>query len=120
MYKMAVVAKYDAAPTLAAGLIRLARSKAGMTQIELASSAGVSQQVISEYETGRKEPTLPSLIRLLNAAGYEIRMRLEPLDDHDESVERFLGTLSPEARAEIEDQQRRRVETVRMDRIRGR
>ena len=120
MYRMAVMAKYDAAPTLAAGLIRLARSKAGMTQTQLAGNAGVSQQVVSEYETGRKEPTLPSLIRLVNAAGYEIRMRLEPLDDHDESVERFLETLSPEARAEIDNQQRRRVETARMDRIRGR
>ncbi len=114
------MAKYDAAPTLAAGLIRLARSKAGMTQTELASRAGVSQQVVSEYETGRKEPTLPSLRRLANAAGYEISMRLEPLDEHDESIERFLDTLPRDARAEIEDQQKRRVEAARMKRIRGR
>jgi transcriptional regulator with XRE-family HTH domain len=114
------VGKYQAAPTLAAGLIRLARNKAGITQRELASNAGVSQQAVSEYETGRKEPTLPSLRRLINAAGYEIRMRLEPVDDHDKSLERFLDTLSPDARAEIEDRQRRRVETARMDRVRGR
>ena len=113
------MAKFDPAPTVAAGLIRLARIKSGMTQVELARRAGVSQQVISEYETGRKEPTLPSLRRLINAAGYEIRMRLEPLSDHDESVERFLDTLDPKARAEIEQEQRRRVEKARLDRIRG-
>jgi hypothetical protein len=119
MYRMNAMTKYDPAPTIAAGLIRLARSKAGMTQTELATSAGVSQQVVSEYETGRKEPSLPSLRRLINAAGYEIRMRLDPLDEHDESIERFLDTLSSEARAEIEDQQRRRVEAARMKRLRG-
>ncbi len=113
------MSKYDPAPTLAAGLIRLARSKAGMTQTELAASAGVSQQVVSEYETGRKEPTLPSLRRLINAAGYEMSMRLEPVDEHDESIERFLDTVSSEARAEIEDRQRQRVETARLKRIRG-
>ena len=113
------MAKYDAAPTVAAGLIRLARAKSGMTQVELARNAGVSQQVISEYETGRKEPTLPSLRRLINAAGYEVRMRLEPLSDHDESVEQFLDTMSPESRAAIELEQRERVEKARLDRIRG-
>ena len=74
--------KYDAAPTVAAGLIRLARAKAGLTQKELARRAGVSQQAISAYETGRKEPTLPTLLRLVGGAGYELRFRLEPADHH--------------------------------------
>lgn len=119
MYILFDMGKYDPAPTLASGLIRLARSKVGMTQTELATRAGISQQLVSEYETGRKEPTLPSLRRLINAAGYEIRMRLEPLDRHDTSIERFLDTLSPAARFEIEDGQRRRVEAAQMKRIRG-
>ena len=68
----------DIAPTVAAGLIRLARDKAGLTQTELAGRAGVSQQAISAYETGRKEPTLPFLQRLLGAAGFEMRVKLEP------------------------------------------
>ena len=75
--------KFDPAPTLAAGLLRLARDKAHMTQAELASNAGISQQAVSAYETGRKEPTLPTLQRLLAAAGLEMRIRLEPIDDHD-------------------------------------
>ena len=112
--------KYDPAPTLAAGLIRLARSKAGLTQQQLASRAGVSQQVVSAYETGRQEPTLPSLQRLIGAAGFEMRIHLEPIDDHDETVEAWIRALPPETRAEIERHQRQRVERARLDRIRGR
>jgi transcriptional regulator with XRE-family HTH domain len=112
--------KYDPAPTLASGLIRLARSKASLTQTELAESAGMSQQAISAYETGRKEPTLPSLERLLAAAGFELRIQLEPIDAHDESVRRVLESLPPATRREIEDRQRRRVEAARLERVRGR
>jgi uncharacterized protein len=111
--------KYDVAPTLAAGLIRLARDKAGLTQTELAVLAGVSQQTISAYETGRKEPTLPSLQRLLEAAGFELRIRLEPSDDHDRSVEAFIASLPDGPRAELEESRRRRVEEARLRRIRG-
>jgi transcriptional regulator with XRE-family HTH domain len=119
MCRLEFVGKYDPAPTLAAGLIRLARDKAGLTQAELAERAGMSQQAVSAYETGRKEPTLPTLQRLIAATGLEMRIRLEPLDDHDPSVERILESLPPAARAELEASQRRRVEQARLDRIRG-
>ena len=114
------MAKYDAAPTLAAGLLRLARSKAGLTQAELAGRAGVTQQAISAYETGRKEPTLPTIQHLLQAAGFEIRMHLEPVDNHDRSLEMLLSTLSPSQRAEIEQRQRDRLDAARLERVRGR
>ncbi|MFQ5523053.1 MAG: helix-turn-helix domain-containing protein [Acidimicrobiia bacterium] len=112
--------KYDPAPTVAGGLVRLARIKAGLTQTDLAQRAGVSQQAISAYETGRKEPTLPTLLRLIGATGYELRFRLEPADDHDASLEAYLETLTPDRRAEIEREQRRRVEEARLKRVRGR
>jgi transcriptional regulator with XRE-family HTH domain len=111
--------KYDPAPTVAAGLIRLARDKAGLTQRELAERARVSQQVISAYETGRKEPTLPFLQRIIAAAGFEMRIRLEPADEHDRSVEAFIESLPAGTRADIEESQRRRVEEARLSRIRG-
>ncbi len=113
------MSRYDPAPTLAAGLIRLARSKAGLTQMELADRAGVSQQVVSAYETGRKEPTLPTLERLISAAGLEMRIRLEPVDDHDRSVARIVDALPGPVRAELETAQRRRVEAARLARVRG-
>jgi transcriptional regulator with XRE-family HTH domain len=111
--------KYDPAPTLAAGLLRLARDKASVTQSELAAAAGVSQQSISAYETGRKEPTLPTLQRLLAAAGLEMRIRLEPIDYHDVTLERFMESLPPLQRTELEEQRRMRVEAERLRRVRG-
>jgi transcriptional regulator with XRE-family HTH domain len=111
--------KFDPAPTLAAGLLRLARDKAGITQRELARAAGVSQQSISSYETGRKEPTLPTLQRLLAAAGLEMRIRLEPLDYHDATLEAFMRTLPPTLQAELAEESRARVENQRLRRVRG-
>jgi len=111
--------KYDPAPTLAAGLLRLARDKADVTQSKLAAAAGVSQQSISAYETGRKEPTLPTLQRLLAAAGLEMRIRLEPINYHDATLEAFMESLPPERRTELEEQSRKRVEAERLRRLRG-
>jgi transcriptional regulator with XRE-family HTH domain len=112
--------KFDPAPTLAAGLLRLARDKADMTQAELATAAGISQQAVSAYETGRKEPTLPTLQRLLGAAGLEMRIRLEPIDEHDRTLEAFINTLPKARQVELAEQSRRRVEAERLQRARGR
>jgi transcriptional regulator with XRE-family HTH domain len=65
---------------VAGDLLRLARVKAGLTQHELAERAGVAQSLISAYENGRRQPTMPTLMRLLEAAGFDLRMRLEAPD----------------------------------------
>jgi transcriptional regulator with XRE-family HTH domain len=75
------------APTLSAALIRLARMKVGMTQAQLANRAGVSVSMISAYERGKRDATLGTLMKLVSAADLELRMRLEPRDDHDQSLE---------------------------------
>jgi transcriptional regulator with XRE-family HTH domain len=111
--------KYDVAPTLAAALIRLARNKVGLTQTELGKRAGVDQQVISAYETGRREPTMPTLARLLAAAGFEMRIQLAPLDDHDSSILEYLDTLPPDIRVLVEKSARDRVDQARLRRTRG-
>lgn len=124
VYNLSVVyhvwmGKFDPAPTLAAGLLRLARDKADMTQSELADAAEVSQQSISAYETGRKEPTLPTLQRLLAGAGLEMRIRLEPIDYHDATLDAFMKTLPSEQQTKLAEQSRTRVEAERLRRIRG-
>ena len=43
-----------------------------MSQAELAARAGVAQSVISAYEAGRRQPALPTLARLIEAAGYDL------------------------------------------------
>jgi transcriptional regulator with XRE-family HTH domain len=46
--------------------------------------AGVPQSMIAAYETGRREPSMPTLLKLINAAGLDLRMELVTLDDHDQ------------------------------------
>ena len=60
----------------AATLIRRARRQAGLTQAALAKRAGITQPVVAAYETGRREPTLPTLRKLLGAAGYGLDLSL--------------------------------------------
>lgn len=62
---------------VAGDLLKLARVKAGLSQVEIAKRAGVAQSLISAYENGRRQPTVPTLIRLLAAAGFDLRMRLD-------------------------------------------
>ena len=58
-----------------------------MSQVELAMRAGVTQSVISAYESGHRQPAIPALAALVDAAGYELVMdvRRQP---------RRLGRLS--------------------------
>ncbi|MBT2502592.1 XRE family transcriptional regulator [Curtobacterium sp. ISL-83] len=70
-----------APPVSAAELIRDARVRAELTQVQLADRAGVTQSVISTYENGRREPSLAALQRLLLAAGFTTVVDLQPVED---------------------------------------
>ncbi len=113
------MSKYEPAPTLAAGLLRLARSKAKLSQQSLAELAGVSQQAVSAYETGKKDPTMETLQRLIRAAGLELRIKLEPLETHDEDMSNYLKMLSPRQRTVIERNQKERLAKARLQRVKG-
>lgn len=63
----------------AAVALRAARQRAGLTQAALGNLAGVSQALISAYENGHRQPTIPTLARLLRAAGFAVRVELSPL-----------------------------------------
>jgi predicted nucleotidyltransferase/DNA-binding XRE family transcriptional regulator len=60
------------AESTAADLLRRARRHAGLSQVELAARAGVTQSVISVYESGRRQPGLPTLAALIDATGNEL------------------------------------------------
>jgi hypothetical protein len=49
-----------------------------MSQVELAAEAGVAQSVISAYESGHRQPALPTLAALVEAAGYELVIGVQP------------------------------------------
>jgi len=57
-------------------LLREARRRAGLSQAELAVRAGVAQSVISVYESGRRQPALPTLAALIKATGFDLDVRL--------------------------------------------
>ena len=56
----------------AAALLREARTRAGLSQRQLGARVGVRQPVIAAYEGGRRQPSFPTLRRLLRAAGYDL------------------------------------------------
>lgn len=68
----------DRATRLAGALLRQARTGAGLSQAELAARAGVTQSVISAYESGHRQPALPTLASLIEAAGYDLVTDVHP------------------------------------------
>lgn len=82
----------------AASILALARLKAGLSQQQLAQRAGVSATMISAYERDRRQPTIPTLERLLAGAGLELRYHLEPRDLHDEVLGKLESRRTPAER----------------------
>lgn len=64
-------------PTTGA-LLCQARKQARLSQSELARRAGVSQSVISAYESDRREPGLRTLTRLIEATGHRLNVDIVP------------------------------------------
>lgn len=85
----------------AACLVREARTRAALSQRELARRAGTSQSVVARIEAGQTRPGSETLAGLLAAAGFELRTELVPLPIRDthmlEDVARVLA-LTPEQR----------------------
>jgi len=103
---------YQEAPSTAAALLRLARRRAGLSQRELAERAGVPPTMISAYERDLRQPTMPTLLRLLRAAGFDLRMHLAPVDPHDD----VLAALEDRLR-ELPDQVGHEEEEHRPERL---
>jgi len=62
---------------LASALIE-ARSRAGMTQAQVAAAMGTTQAVIARLEGGRIKPSTRTLERFAKATGTRLRIRFEP------------------------------------------
>ncbi|MGO8872889.1 MAG: helix-turn-helix domain-containing protein [Acidimicrobiales bacterium] len=55
-------------------VLRNARRKARLSQVELARRAGVTQSVVSAYESGVRQPSVPMLERLVAATGFDLEL----------------------------------------------
>lgn len=61
----------------AGSLVRSARQRAGLSQAELGRRAGVTQSVISAYESGARQPSVPTLTRIIEATGAALDVRVQ-------------------------------------------
>jgi transcriptional regulator with XRE-family HTH domain len=71
--------------------IRLLRKKARLTQRDLAEASGVSKNILSNWETGATQPSMGSLIKVLEALDVDL------LDFHH-TIRQLTGKAA-EARA---------------------
>jgi predicted nucleotidyltransferase/DNA-binding XRE family transcriptional regulator len=85
----------------AAALLREARRRSGLTQVELASRAGVTQSVISAYESGRRQPALPTLAALVRAAGLDLAIAVRRPRDPTRALTGPVGRIVRQRRREL-------------------
>jgi len=55
-----------------------ARTRAGLTQLELARKMGTTQSVVARLEGGRAHPSIRTLERLAEATGSRLLIRFQP------------------------------------------
>ncbi|MGA2295372.1 MAG: helix-turn-helix domain-containing protein [Acidimicrobiales bacterium] len=58
-------------------LLKRARASARLSQTDVARRANIAQSVISAYESGRREPSVSTLERLVRATGHRLVLDLE-------------------------------------------
>lgn len=87
----------------AGALLREARVKAGLTQAELAERANITQSVVSAYETGRRQPSLATLERLVRATGGQLEVSVRAARDRHDPMGGALGRTLRRHRSEIEE-----------------
>lgn len=98
---------------MAGALLQLARMERGWNQQQLADAAGVPASTVNRIEAGQRQPSLVMLYRLLAAADLDLRVRLEPYDDHDDVLDAIHAKRSPEQKAEAEARHEANVRTFR-------
>jgi transcriptional regulator with XRE-family HTH domain len=89
---------------VAGSLLQLARARLGLSQTAFADLLGIAQPTLSAYESGRRQPTMPTLLRLLARAGLELRLELVDLDNRDAVLAEWERTLDEATRGRLRAQ----------------
>lgn len=84
--KMAGMTRHD--HDRIADTLRRARSAAGVSLRELGRRAGTSHATILAYEKGTKTPGAATFLRLLEACGYGVDIRLSPRIRRRDGIDR--------------------------------
>jgi transcriptional regulator with XRE-family HTH domain len=82
----------------AAQFVREARLRAGLTQRVLASRAGVSQPLVARIESGKVQPSFERVLDLVRACGFDLDVRVVPLDEDAWTLAEQGAQLDPDAR----------------------
>lgn len=81
--------------------VKTLRLQSGITQARLAHQAGTSQPTIAAYEAGEKSPTLATLNKLAQAAGFEVAVSfVPPLTREDRRSLAYHAALVAKLRAD--------------------
>ena len=62
-------------------LVREARTRAGLTQAELARRVSTSQPAIARIEAGRSQPSFDRVVALVRACGFDLDVGLAVIDE---------------------------------------
>jgi transcriptional regulator with XRE-family HTH domain len=91
-------------------LIRQARMRAGLSQVELSARSGKDRAQIARWERDVVVPSLETLRQLLRACGFDLELALvpfEPDSGHDARLRTRLGR-TPQERLQAMLRERRR------------
>jgi transcriptional regulator with XRE-family HTH domain len=89
----------------AGNVLRVVRTKAGLTQRQLAEKAGVPHSTIANIESGSRQPTHPTMAKILAAVDLSVSTQLVPYDDHDDVLWEQEQRRSPAERSRIAAEQ---------------
>ena len=86
--------RYELGVDAAGMLLREARLRVGLSQVELGRGAGVTQSVVSAYESGARQLSVPMLARLVAATGSELDMRRSAPATTEPTSPRVFGSVA--------------------------
>jgi transcriptional regulator with XRE-family HTH domain len=85
---------------VSASLIREARMRAGLSQVQLAERSSKAKVQIGRWETGLVAPSLDTLLEIVRVCGFDLPLMLEPYQPVDDRPLTQLRRCSPEGRFE--------------------
>jgi transcriptional regulator with XRE-family HTH domain len=78
--------------------VREARRRAGLSQRALARKAGTTQSALARLESGLESSSFERIVSLVRACGFDLDIRLVPLDEDQLTLAEQLVEVSPDER----------------------
>ena len=89
---------------IAGALLKSARLRSGLSQRAFAGLIGVAQPTLSAYESGKRQPTLPTMLSMLHRAGLDLRLEVVERDGHDAVLAEWEASLDDSTRDRLRRQ----------------